>query len=178
MRRAEAWAKWRAMTCSSKGIAPNPPAIELPVRRRGSTGPMSQSLTVVLTAAIACRRSSGASANSRWYVIWLTPYAAVVWWCVLQLCRAPRGRIQPLSQMGQDLQAHDRKWLEGLPRKQGTRSLETITETNSGVCVGNGCGGKGCGGKRCEGEACELKARHEAPDKHTLPCPCPVDCDG
>ena len=52
-------------------------------------------------------------------------------WCVLQLFRAPRGRIQPLSQMGQDLQAHDRKWLEGLPRKQGTRSLETITETNS-----------------------------------------------
>ena len=33
--------------------------------------------------------------------------------------------------MGQDLQAHDRKWLEGLPRKQGTRSLETITETGS-----------------------------------------------
>ena len=32
-------------------------------------------------------------------------------WCVLQLFRAPRGRIQPLSQMGQDLQAHDRKWL-------------------------------------------------------------------
>ena len=28
--------------------------------------------------------------------------------------RAPRGRIQPLSQMGQDFQAHDRKWLEGL----------------------------------------------------------------
>ena len=28
-------------------------------------------------------------------------------WCVLQLFRAPRGRIQPLSQMGQDLQAHD-----------------------------------------------------------------------
>ena len=52
-------------------------------------------------------------------------------WCVLQLFRAPRGRIQPLSQVGQDLQAHDRKWLEGLPRKQGTRSLETITETNS-----------------------------------------------
>ena len=38
-------------------------------------------------------------------------------WCVLQLFRAPRGRIQPLSQMGQDLQARDRKWLEGLPRK-------------------------------------------------------------
>ena len=53
------------------------------------------------------------------------------WWCVLQLFRAPRGRIQPLSQMGQDLQAHDRKWLEGLPRRQGTRSLETITETIS-----------------------------------------------
>ena len=53
------------------------------------------------------------------------------WWCVLQLFRAPRGRIQPLSQMGQDLQSHDRKWLEGLPRKQGTRSLETMTETNS-----------------------------------------------
>ena len=35
------------------------------------------------------------------------------WWCVLQLFRAPRGRIQPLSQMGQDLQARDRKWLEG-----------------------------------------------------------------
>ena len=52
-------------------------------------------------------------------------------WCVLQLFRAPRGRIQPLSQMGQDLQVHDRKWLEGLPRKQGTLSLETITETNS-----------------------------------------------
>ena len=33
--------------------------------------------------------------------------------------------------MGQDLQAHDRKWLEGLARKQGTRSLETITETIS-----------------------------------------------
>ena len=33
--------------------------------------------------------------------------------------------------MGQDLQAHDRKWLEGFPRKQGTRSLETITETGS-----------------------------------------------
>ena len=30
--------------------------------------------------------------------------------------------------MGQDLQAHDRKWLEGLLEgKQGTRSLETIT---------------------------------------------------
>ena len=28
--------------------------------------------------------------------------------------------MQPLSQMGQDLQAHDRKWLKGLPRKQGT----------------------------------------------------------
>ena len=55
----------------------------------------------------------------------------VVLWCVLQLFRAPRGRIQPLSQMGQDLQAHDRKWLEGLPRKQGTRSLGTITETRS-----------------------------------------------
>ena len=52
-------------------------------------------------------------------------------WCVLQLFRAPRGRIQPLSQMDQDLQAHDRKWLEGLPGKQGARSLETITETNS-----------------------------------------------
>ena len=51
------------------------------------------------------------------------------WWCVLQLFRAPRGRIQPLSQMGQDLQAHDRKWLEGLTREQGTRSLEPITET-------------------------------------------------
>ena len=58
------------------------------------------------------------------------PWSAVVW-CVLQLFRAPRGRIQPLSQMGQDLHAHDRKWLEGLPRKQGTRSLETMTETNS-----------------------------------------------
>ena len=65
------------MTCSSKGIAPSPPAIGLPVRRRGSTGPMSQPLTVVLTAAKALRRSSGASANSRWYVIWLTPFAAV-----------------------------------------------------------------------------------------------------
>ena len=54
-----------------------------------------------------------------------------LWWCVLQLFRAPRGRIQPLSQMGQDLQAHDRKWLEGPPRKQGSRSLETITETRS-----------------------------------------------
>ena len=43
---------------------------------------------------------------------------------VLQLFRAPRGRIQPLSQMGQDLQAHDRKWLEGLLHKQGTRSLD------------------------------------------------------
>ena len=32
--------------------------------------------------------------------------------CVLQLFRALRGRIHPLSQMGQDLQAHDRKWLE------------------------------------------------------------------
>ena len=53
------------------------------------------------------------------------------WWCVLQLFRAPRGRIQPLSQMGQDLQAHVRKWLEGLPRKQGTQSLETITETGT-----------------------------------------------
>ena len=57
--------------------------------------------------------------------------ALVVVWCVLQLFRAPRGRIQPPSQMGQDLQAHDREWLEGLPRKQGTRSLETITETGS-----------------------------------------------
>ena len=26
----------------------------------------------------------------------------VWWWCVLQLFRAPRGRIQPLSQMGQE----------------------------------------------------------------------------
>ena len=52
-------------------------------------------------------------------------------WCVLQLFRAPRGRIQLLSQMGPDLQARGRKWLESLPRKQGTRSLETITETNS-----------------------------------------------
>ena len=60
----------------------------------------------------------------------LSPCVVVVW-CVLQLFRAPRGRLQPLSQMGQDLQAHDRKWLEGLPRKQGTRSLETITEPNS-----------------------------------------------
>ena len=33
--------------------------------------------------------------------------------------------------MGQDLQAHDRKWLEGLPHKQGNRRLETIPETNS-----------------------------------------------
>ena len=33
--------------------------------------------------------------------------------------------------MGQDLQAHDQKWLKGLPRKWGTRSLENITETNS-----------------------------------------------
>ena len=52
MRRAEAWAKWRAMACASKGIAPNPPVIGLPWRRRGSTGPMSQPLIVVLTAAI------------------------------------------------------------------------------------------------------------------------------
>ena len=52
-------------------------------------------------------------------------------WCVLQLFRAPQGRIQPLSQMGQDLQADDRKWLVGFPRKQGIRSLETITETTS-----------------------------------------------
>ena len=59
------------------------------------------------------------------------PVTECCWWCVLQLFRAPRGRIRPLSQMGQDLQAHDRKWLEGLPRKQGTRSLETITETGS-----------------------------------------------
>ena len=36
---------------------------------------------------------------------------AQVVWCVLQLLRVPRGRIQPLPQMGQDLQAHDRKWL-------------------------------------------------------------------
>ena len=50
---------------------------------------------------------------------------------MLQLFRAPRGRIQPLSQMGQDLQVHDRKLLEGLPRKQGTRSLETMTKTNA-----------------------------------------------
>ena len=50
---------------------------------------------------------------------------------MLQLFRALRGRIQPLSPTGQDLQAHDRKWLEGLPREQGTRSVGTITETNS-----------------------------------------------
>ena len=62
-------------------------------------------------------------------VIFDTPFGK--WWCVLQLFRAPRGRIQPLSQMRQDVQAHDRKWLEGLPRKQGPRSLETITETIS-----------------------------------------------
>ena len=56
---------------------------------------------------------------------------ASVVWCVLQLFSAPQGRIQPLPQMGQDLQAHDRQWLEGLPRKQGTRSLETVTESRS-----------------------------------------------
>ena len=33
-----------------------------------------------------------------------------VWqWCVLQLFRAPRGRIQPPSQMSQELQAHHRR---------------------------------------------------------------------
>ena len=45
-------------------------------------------------------------------------------WCVLQLFRAPRGRIQPLSQMGQDLQAHDRKWLEPDPSAVG---IELVT---------------------------------------------------
>lgn len=33
--------------------------------------------------------------------------------CVLQLFEAPRRRIHPPPAMGQDLQTHDRKWLEG-----------------------------------------------------------------
>ena len=36
--------------------------------------------------------------------------------------------------MGQDLQAHDRKWLEGLPRKQGSTQVQGL-----GQAVGVGC---------------------------------------
>ena len=45
-------------------------------------------------------------------------------WYEVQLFRAPRGRVQPLSPRDrQDEQAPDRKWLVGLPCKQWGRKV-------------------------------------------------------
>ena len=112
--------------------AKRPSFIKLSPTTSGTSTPASASPPTLPFAAASFTRSMtplplDTLATPALSMLWLP----ILMWCVFQLFRAPRGRIQPLSQMGKDLQAHDRKWLEGLPRKQGTRSLETMTETNS-----------------------------------------------